>query len=405
MFRSLCLRAIIFSAALFLCGSGEKFTVHAQDLQVVTGVIIVRPTVPRVRRRFVQPTPPLRQRRPTRRVPQPMPTLSPSVDLDSLADEMIELGNSLRSGTEPRFAEAERAFRIAARLDPEDARPHAWIGDINFAQQRWAEAEAALRRAIQLDPDDFVSYARLSYLFSRLGRFPEAETAANQVKRLRPNAFYGYCSMGWSKFRNRQYGEAETEYRRAIELSPETAGLHADLGLVLIRRGRFAEAAESLRRAIQLDPASLLAHINLGVALQNLGRLDEAVQLYTRAAAINARAAQPHSNLAVIHYMRGNTERARAEWEEAGRLGSQYALNRVGLMILENRFAEARTELDTFTGANADNADGWLFLGDMRRALNDEAGAREAYSRAARIAPDYARLPRPRLTGTRRQRG
>lgn len=395
MARSSLLRVILLSSVLILSG-GERFSAQAQDLQFTTGVAIMRPVVARVRRTAQTP------RRPPRRAVRQTPTPSPSIDVNALADEMIELGNALRVGDAPRYEEAERAYRIALRLDPTDARPYAWIGDINFARQRWPDAETSFRRALALDPSDAISFVRLSYMYSRLGRFAEAETAANQVKRLRPNEFYGFCSMGWSKLRNRQYEEAETEYRRAIELSPQTAGLHADLGLVLIRRGRHAEAAQSLRRAIEIDPASVLAHINLGVALQNLGQFDEAIRQYTRAVALNARSAQPHSNLGVIYYTRGDAGPARAEWEEARRLESQYAINRIGLMILENRFAEARTELETFTQANADNADGWLLLGDVRRALNNDAGAREAYGRATQLAPDYARLPRPRLTTRRR---
>ena len=65
--------------------------------------------------------------------------------------------------------------------------------------------------------------------------------------------------------------------------------------------------------------------------------------------------------------------------------------------ILDGKLPEALAQLEQFTQANAENADGWLLLGDVRRARGDAEGARAAYARAAQLAPDYARLARPKL--------
>ena len=152
----------------------------------------------------------------------------------------------------------------------------------------------------------------------------------------------------------------------------------------------------NLRNHAISAPRSNYAHasINYGVALQKLGQLDEAIEQYTRAIVYATAATQPRSNLGAIYFAKGNGAKAREEWGTATRLGSAYPLDRAGLLMLDGKLNESLTLLEQFTAANATNADGLLMLGDVRRARGDENGARAAYDAAAKIAPDYARLPR-----------
>ncbi|HVF28783.1 MAG TPA: tetratricopeptide repeat protein [Pyrinomonadaceae bacterium] len=389
------LRTLLRAASLIILMGGAA-PLFAQDLQGGTGVFIVRAFVPSSRRLSPSVKPrPARARTQTRT--QTTIVSEPTEDAMALAEDAIELGNAQRDSKPPRYAEAERAYRLAEKINPKDARPHAWLGDIYFDQQRFAEAEASLRRAVTLDATDAISYVRLSYMYSKVGRFDEADEAARRVQELKPNEFYGYCSMGWSKFRRKSYAEAETAYRRAIELSPKTSGLHSDMALVLLTQSRVKDAVPFFRQALQINPANVSARINYGVALHKLGQLDDAIEQYTRAIEHAPAATQPRSNLGAIYFAKGDGAKARGEWEAAARLGSAYPLDRAGLLVLEGKLNESLTLLEQFTASNATNADGWMMLGDVRRARGDESGARAAYDVAAKIAPDYARLPRPAL--------
>ena len=78
-------------------------------------------------------------------------------------------------------------------------------------------------------------------------------------------------------------------------------------------------------------------------------------------------------------------------------LGSTYAPDRIGLLILDGRLTEARTQLEEYTQKSGDDEDGWLMLGDVYRALGDDSRARVTDARAAQIAPEYVGLRRPDL--------
>jgi hypothetical protein len=71
--------------------------------------------------------------------------------------------------------------------------------------------------------------------------------------------------------------------------------------------------------------------------------------------------------------------------------------DRIGIMILDGRLADARRDLETYTQKTPDDEDGWLMLGDVYRALGEDALARVTDTRAAQIAPEYVGLKRPTL--------
>jgi cytochrome c-type biogenesis protein CcmH/NrfG len=74
------------------------------------------------------------------------------------------------------------------------------------------------------------------------------------------------------------------------------------------------------------------------------------------------------------------------------------------LLIFEGRLTEARVQLEEYTQKSGDDEDGWLMLGDVYRALGDDARARVTDARAAQIAPDYVGLRRPDLRKLIRRR-
>lgn len=384
--KSLLARLIVPAVLMALCAGGNS--TQAQDITSGTGVVITRSFVRSVS--VIVTTGKAREARSAALVRQ-------TTEMKLLAEDAIALGNAQQEALPPRYDEAERAYQLASKLNRRDARPFAWLGDLNVERQRFPAAETALKHAITLDPADAISYVRLSYMYSKLGRFDEADEAARRVQTLRPNEYYGYCSIGWSKFKRQSYAEAETAYRRAIELSPKTSGLYSDLALILINRGRMTEAADFLQRALRINPNDVSALTNYGVVLQQSGDLERALENYQRAAQLAPRATQPRANAGMIYYLRGDAVAARKQWELAVRFGSAYQLDRLGLLALDGKLKEARAALETFTAANAANPDGWLLLGDVSRAQTDHSNAQTAFERAEQIAPEYAKQNRSML--------
>lgn len=376
-------------AALFLLCSGFAFSkAHAQDISGGAGEGVKRPSDNTSKRRPKS----------TKRNPKSTAgTSQAKVDVSKQVDAALELGNNARDSNPPRFADAEQAYKLAMGLDPEDARAYVGLGNTYFDQKRYSEAEVAFTHATQLDPDDSDALVALAYTKNAQESYTDSEQFALRAIALDANSYTAYVALGWSKFRRKNYQEAETAYRRAIALSPKTPEIYSELSSVLMAQGRWQDDEPVLLEAVTLDPDNATIVVDYAFVLHKLGQLDKAAEIYTRAITLDSKSTPPHSNLALIQYTKGDFPKAREEWESALKLKSTYELDHIGLLILDRKYAEANTELEKYTQANADDEDGWLLLGDVRRMRRDQAGATAAYARAAQIAPAYAQHGRPTI--------
>jgi len=379
------LPALLLVAACYL-----HEPLRAQDISGGAGEGVKRPAESSARRRprataTAQP----KAKRATR-------AAQPKVDLSKQVDSALELGNAARDNNPPRYADAERAYRLALELDPQESRAYVGLGNTFFDQRRYADAEAAFRRATELDPEDADAFVSLAYSSNAQERYEDAEKSAQRALALDRNNAAAHAALGWSNFKRRKYAEAEAAYRRAIALAPQSPELLSELSQVLIEQGRWRDTEPVLRQAVTLDPADALMMSDYGVVLHKLGQLDRAAETYAAVSKLDPKMSAAHSNLALVEYTRGDFTKAREEWETALRLNSTYALDRAGLLVLDRKFAEAGTEIEKYVQASGGtDEDGWLMLGDVRRMQGDDAGSRAAYVRAQQLAPDYAQHARP----------
>jgi tetratricopeptide (TPR) repeat protein len=371
---------------------------YAQDLEGETGVI-VKPDNPTVKR----------QKKSVKSTKSAV-TKAKEDSTAEQVEEALQKGNAARDAEPPLYSEAESAYQLASKLNPKDPRSYAGLGNIYFDQQRYMEAETAYRRAVDLNPSDAISYLHLSYTYNKLERYAEAEKAAKRTNALRPHAPLGYDALGWSLYKQQRYTEAETAYRQAIKLSPAHRDLYITLGRMLMEQKRYQDAIPIIEKTLELaanNSAKFSSLYAYGTALQKLGRLDQASEQYRQAMLLGLEAVKsnkramvmsqpkPMSKLALIYFTKENLIKAREQWQMAVRSGSTYEPDHVGLLILERKLDEARTRLESYTRANSEDEDGWLLLGDVYRFQGNSVQADNAYQKAALIAPDYARIPRP----------
>ena len=390
-----CLRIILWTSAVIVLW-GIAVDVRAQDDDLKGGATepATRPKTTPPRNRAKSPLQPKSTKKTTKTSAS---AAQAKVDLSKQVDAALELGNTARDSNPPRYADAEHAYKLAMGLDPDDARPYVGLGNTYFDQKRFPEAEAAFVRGTQLDPQDADALVALAYTNNAQERYDDAERAALRAIALDATSHAAYVALGWSKYRRKNYQEAETAYRRAIALSPKTPEIYGELSVVLMAQRRWRDSEPVLLQAVTLDPSNAVTVVDYAVVLHKLGQLDKAAETYAQAIKLDSKSTAPHSNLALIQYTRGDFAKAREEWEAALRLNSVYALDNVGLMILDHKLADALVELKKYTQANAADEDGWLLLGDVRRMQRDQAGATEAYALAAQIAPGYAQHLRPTI--------
>ena len=125
----------------------------------------------------------------------------------------------------------------------------------------------------------------------------------------------------------------------------------------LASSGKPAEAIAALRRLVRDDPANAAAHNMLGSLLNSSGHYAEAL---------------PHA------------ERA-AELDPAN---ARYRYNRGVVRAEHGRFAEAVADFDMALAALPELTYAWLERGAAKLSLNDAAGARADWAKAAQVDPN-----------------
>ena len=140
-------------------------------------------------------------------------------------------------------SKAKAAVQRALELDEESPDAHVALASILLGYDwDWASAERHFRRAIELDPNNVQAHSGFRRWLQTVGRFPEAITAANRVIELDPLSASANNAPIGTYYHFRQYDRALTHARRALELEPENAATMRFLTWIYADRGMYKEA-------------------------------------------------------------------------------------------------------------------------------------------------------------------
>ena len=235
-------------------------------------------------------------------------------------------------------------------------------------------------------------------------------------------------NLGIAFYKAGMFDESLREFRRVADLRPTDASAPFHLGLIALRQFRWADAAESFKQAAEAGGARPATLHNLGVALERLGRLDEAEAAFGDAASRAREDARIMLGWSIVALKRGEHQVAQgrlaralellggkpapALWYWAATLAAAGSDDPAGALraaragatafpdapVLQNNLAVLLEMSGDVTGAEAvlrialaeDPSLPQISknLADVlyRNGRYDEA--REAYERAAKLAPD-----------------
>ena len=215
------------------------------------------------------------------------------------------------------------------------------------------------RQAVALGEDLPAVRNAVGRIYFTQGNYPLAELEFLRAVTTEPNDAETWRALGNVYQRQNRPDKAEESFQKAIDLKPEYWLNHNELGRFYDRQGQHEKAIEPFMQVIALRPTNPWGYNNVGVQYHNLGRLDEALEWYTKATEVNPDARGPIAlalgNMANIHYARDNFE------------------------VAVDLFARA-------VEMQPNDEWAWDLLGDSRHWLGDDAGAREAWLRAAELA-------------------
>jgi adenylate cyclase len=236
--------------------------------------------------------------------PGALPSAAESGTSNAEAQDAYFRGRAMLSGAivnRDVFLQGSDLLRRAIRLDPDFARPYAWlaVAYVNDYLNEWsddhpqslAEARKLAVTALEKAPGEVNAHAALSLVL--------------QVER--------------------NFAEARLELDRALAINPNDPLSRSMRAVSLLTENRAEEAIAGMEAAMRLDPAWAHGYMHyLGTAYLLAGKYETAEALFRERILIVPTTDVSRAYLAVALSFQGHTDEARAAWEDTLRINPRF---------------------------------------------------------------------------------
>src|SRR5262249_34937545 len=166
---------------------------------------------------------------------------------------------------------ARAAAEKALALDDSLAEPHAVLGGVYAISFEWARAEREFRRALELNPNEANAHHWYAYLLSDTGRSDDAIAEAKRAVALEPLNLKYNDSLGVIYRDARQYNEAIASFKKNLEMDPNYPPSNSNLAYVYQLTQHYDLWLEQWKKAAILNDDQ-----------EDLAMAEEAARVYTR---------------------------------------------------------------------------------------------------------------------------
>ena len=160
------------------------------------------------------------------------------------------------------WAEAEREFKEAIKLNENYASAHQWYGSYLAAQGRFEEAIKETRRAQELDKTSPVIQSQLGLVYYFSGKFNEAVEDCNKTLKLFPEFFVARRYLGLSYAQLGQYSQAWSELENAVAASKNSPLMKLEYATALALSGDVEKRAQAQKTLDELSSNSQNRYIS-----------------------------------------------------------------------------------------------------------------------------------------------
>ncbi|HEX9421762.1 MAG TPA: tetratricopeptide repeat protein [Pyrinomonadaceae bacterium] len=233
-----------------------------------------------------------------------------------VADSYMKLGGT-RGFLAPHetFPKAKEAVMKALEIDETLAEGHALLATYKLNYEwDWSGAEREFKRAIQLDPNNGGAHERYGSYLQNMGRFDESLAEKKLAQKIDPINPAVIANVGGTLLFARRYDEAIEHYRAALELNPNYSWGHVALADAYVRKGMYEEAISEINKALSVEGNTSTIAL-LGNVYALAGRHDEARKLLGQLEELSKRKYVPPFFIAAIYIGLGEKDRA-FEWLE-----------------------------------------------------------------------------------------
>jgi tetratricopeptide (TPR) repeat protein len=136
-------------------------------------------------------------------------------------------------------------------------------GSLLERQKLFDEAEKQFRAALEIDPEDASALNYLGYMLAdRNVKLDEAQRLIKKAVDLDPDNGAYLDSLGWVYYRQNKLDLAEENLKRALAKTPRDATVHEHLGDVYFKQGKIRLAQEQWQRSLREWETSAKSEVN-----------------------------------------------------------------------------------------------------------------------------------------------
>jgi serine/threonine protein kinase/Flp pilus assembly protein TadD len=230
---------------------------------------------------------------------------------------------------------AETAAMKALEIDDSLGEAHLSLALVRtFYDWDWSGADREFRRAIELNPEDPEAHHLYSHYFTILGRSEESLAESKRALELDPLSIDLTFHLAWHYHFARRDDLAMEQARKALELDPNNSNAHLQLASAYEGKGMFAQAVAEYINVrtlsaqspfgfadlppiyIRSGPAeSPLGLAGLAYAYSRSGRRTRAVEILDQLNELSKLQYIPETSMAIVYLGLGEKDRA-LDWLE-----------------------------------------------------------------------------------------
>jgi tetratricopeptide (TPR) repeat protein len=290
-----------------------------------------------------------------------------------------------------QLRQARGEFAQAIALDPNHVEARTGMGHAALLDGDFARASAELKIALRASDRHPATLALLARALAEQGD-KSARSYAQRAVDLAPDSALTHDALGRAFLAEGYLAFAEQSFRNALKIGPERADTLAALGRVLALQRRHAEALEQYQAANRAGLSSPQLFVAVVEALERAGNPQQARDVV--AESLQRWPGDPGLARASARHARedGSPDRALQQLESIGDQGPELELERIELLRLLGRSAEAGARVEALLHAPGDDAPerARVLAAQLRveaaMAAEDDAGAALDQARAM-LAP------------------
>ena len=255
------------------------------------------------------------------RLPEMITELQKTISYDkNNLEAYVRLGTyyfAASKGHPEMATEAERLARETLQQDPNHIEGHILMANVLYARGEKDQALAELNKAIGLNPNRVESYLSLARFHIVNRDTQNAEATFKKALSIDGNSALAHSEYGKFLVQNNRMPEAEAELRKAVEVGPADRNARFVLGSFYLVNKQLDKAEAEFKNLAGLDADKPESQVVLADYYSAVNRMDDAVKIYQDVLAKSPDYTQGRYRLGEILLMRGDTQGATQQMEEA----------------------------------------------------------------------------------------